>query len=228
MKKGIKHNMFLVFKVFVLLFSVGLLVVSCVVFNDAYNLHKTLTVMKKPVLEMAVDFSVPGEFSGKLGQVNNYFHGLNIELEIKTPETDGNAIEGFMDGVAGDITVLVDSKEIVESYSFSADDFMFNQYTSATDGFANIRLINGIKEFSSEDSQLDIVIEKGASKLKGVSQRLIVKYDLCGMESLALIFSCVVGGLSLLISLAVGIPVARSIFRKKQDTVISEEPSGNS
>lgn len=225
MKGKTKSILNISFKVFFLLVALAVFVYGGFLIVCAIKSHNVVKEMKKPLAEVTVDFSKNNGCDLLLPPVREYFHGLGLWIEIKTNEKQEKAIEQFVNGLSGSVTVFAD-KDFMCKFDFSDEDFYcYPAHSSLRDSenFAYIMFIESIPEYAAESSQIKITIDQPAGGLQLIEQKLLVKYKLCGCESMGVIFAYVFGAIAILIGLGIGIPLSMSLISRKPKFLLKKQ-----
>ena len=147
----------------------------------------------KPI-DMAVDVSHPGHFSGEFRQTCQTSHGEAVCLEMPSNLLASASASNVLASLQFDCTIAdAQGTQVVKS-SFDGDRL---------DGD---RLIDGaipvvfIAPFKKGIYTLTLTVSKGAPALAGVHQRLVARYELCGLEMMPASMATVMGVAAIVIA----------------------------
>ena len=160
----------LILKITGLVVAAGLLVFGVICLVAARDMHKKLSKMQKPLLEIPVDFSEPFELEAVLGPVEKYFHGLAIRIELMTTEDDDTALEALFAGLSGRASVTASDGSVIDAFSFEGGDVYV--YGSETDQSTTVSFIYQFREYADDGSVFHLNIDQGAAGLKGIDHTL--------------------------------------------------------
>jgi hypothetical protein len=158
-------------------------------------------------MEGTIDLSVPGQFVFPFNQTCSSSHGESVSLVILT--------EPFKELTAAELLAGLDARlEVVEKEtSKKVVSALFE--IRWPDDLANRPIpIFNIAPFRKGTYQATVTVTGGATKLKGVAQRIEGSYQLCGLEKLpaqiALILGCISVGLGILVGLILALRIAKN------------------
>ncbi len=212
--------------IILLVIATALIVFGGVVLKESYDCNKKIAGMEKPLAQIPVDFSEPNEYLITLPTVKKYFHGLGLWIKFKTHETDENKLDKLIKGIRGHIIAKKPNNEIICDFPFTYRDLVcyvpeaerekqiWNNQKK--DFLASILLVRNIPEYASNSSTIILKINHGTQKLKGIKQTLTVKYRLCGLDKLVVIISSIIGSVSTLAGLGIGVSVTVFWVRKRK------------
>ena len=172
--------------------------------------------MKKPLLEMAVDLSRVGTYSGVLAPVEAYFHGMRLHIEIETAERDDEQLAELFEGVGGTATITDGEGTVICGLTVAEDRLVCYPVRLESDARAWATFLERVPEYAGEGSVLMVAIDRPAEGLAGVNQKVIVRYDLCGLESLGLLIVSVLGVAAAAAGVTLGALVAAPFVRRKR------------
>ena len=211
MEKQTKNILIICLKFFLIIVALAFGIFGGICLKEAFAMNDVIKEMKKPLVQMPIDISKPITVSKELPPVREYFHGLGLWIELKTTEKDESVLGTLVEGIGGVVSITEADDEVIHRFTIKEDDLICYPSRQGVDKSAYIAFLERIPEFASNSSQLTIQIDQEAKKLNGVEQTLIVKYNLCGLESLNLMIVSGVGIISTLAGLGVGIPTIVSL-----------------
>ncbi len=219
MRKQTKSKILMCFKICLILVATAMIVFGGICLKEAYGMNEIIKEMKEPLVQMPIDLSRPNKYSIALPPVREYFHGLVLLIQLQTAEKDESQLEQLVEGIGGVAIITEANDKVIHEFTVTEDRLMCYPSRRASEELAYISFLERIPEYASENSQLIIEIDQEAKKLDGIEQTLIVKYNLCGLESLTLLIVSGVGVVSTLIGLGIGILTIVSFRRKKKTRV---------
>ena len=182
----------------------GLLLLSGLYFlyHGYAHYHKFFESIDAKPIDIPVDFSRPGTFSGPFHQTCMSAHSESICLEIpievrerlvgdEPSESEGFAALRF-------VCVLTNAEgEMV------GEDQFEGRLSGLTRPVEGAIVLMRFVPFKTGEYTLDVEVTQGQPELAGVEQRLIARYDLCGLELLPTYISVVIGSVLILVALVV-------------------------
>ncbi|MBI5725384.1 MAG: hypothetical protein HZA50_15615 [Planctomycetes bacterium] len=166
--------------------------------------------------DIQVDLSQPGEFSGKFVQTCDISHSEEISL-IVSPEAAARPDSAKLPENLR-CTLRITDEKGGESFKQEVVGEDLSQYGPQKEKF----VLALFRPFKRGNYRITITITQGAPALRGVQQRIVARYLICGFDKWpALIsqiygFGCVIAGGIIAVATAV-ITIVRKRRRRAQD-----------
>jgi len=162
-------------------------------------------------IDMAVDLSQPGEFSGQLHQTRRTPYLFQpLYLEVPPDVLHDVSVPDMVSKLRFNYAIAdAQGKMVVES-KFEGDlaaSARFSQGTLQIGGFAY---------FETGKYTLTFRVTEGVPELAGIPQRLASSYLLCGMEMMSVLLGTVIGIASIIVAGIILLRVRAITKRKKR------------
>ena len=158
-------------------------------------------------INIAVDLSKPGKFSGKFHQTCYVAHGEELLLQVPFDQLKGVSPKTLIEPLEYHCAITDANGEVVVSSETASQIDLRDEYEDGA-----IPLLYFVP-FKNGIYNLELEVTSGIPDLAGVPQRIIARYCLCGLELMAARVVMVCGIAALLVA---GIIVLVLVFGKKQ------------
>lgn len=199
--------------------------------SQAKLTHELRVAASTDIVSIPVDLSKPGTHTAKFDCSGDLAHGLAhgqvVYLQITPSDPNTDVAVSLLRGIDATLTITdADGTTISETFHGSPtsngapDGLVIEPMASeATSRPAPkvIRLLS-IRPLSGSHT-LSIDVKKGSVGLRGASQRIFARYQLCSLENLAIHFSQLISVVSFVLA-AIIAAVILAITRKRRGTVI--------
>jgi len=192
-----------------------LLLIAGFMFLPAFykNRNKCREAEKALPITLNVDLSKPGKYSGLIKQTATFTCGEIMVFVTGKPFNSYEAASKALKGIKGTLEIKDQLK-----FDFNEDSFAsFSDNSQPNCFFPCLRF----RPFTKGEFPLTLEIREGASGLSGSHQKLIAKYELCGIEKLpgflSLFFGIICWIIAGIIALITFV-VARSNDRKTEQS----------
>jgi len=167
----------------------GIVIVAGVFFIvGAYCIRqKFLRQAKAKPIDIAVDLSGPGEFSGEFRQTWRACHGQTINLHVPTNLSSQVSLSNLSDSLEFKCQITDSKGNVV------VDDKLAGRPILQDGSDNNIIPLLYFRPFDLGTYMLTFTVISGAPQLAGVEQRLVCQYQPCGLELLPAFFCKVLG-----------------------------------
>lgn len=166
----------------------------------------------KPV-EGDIDLSAPGEFVFQFNQTCSISHGESVSLLISPESFKDLTVDELLAGLNARLEIIEQvSNTIVTSASFD--------YQGRDELVNRVIPIFNIAPFRKGTYEATVTVTGGATKLKGVAQRIEGNYQLCGLEKLPAQIALILGGISLSVGILVGLILAFRIAKDRRPSTL--------
>ncbi|MFZ2642882.1 MAG: hypothetical protein WA117_17945 [Verrucomicrobiia bacterium] len=171
-------------------------------------------------IDIPVDFSKPGQFTGGFVQTCHISHGEAICLAVPS-NTVANTTWSKL---------LADLQFVSLIQDQSGHEITRVEFTG--ESLARDHLIDGaillvtFQPFENGTYRMTLTVKQGAPALRGVPQHLVARYMLCGMEKMPS-FIAMVMGIGGLVIAAVILAITACVAKRKQTTGAQRTPVDN-
>ena len=145
-------------------------------------------------IDIEVDFSKPGTFSGPLHQTCQISHDELLGIEVPKETLSDLTETELLEGLEFDCLITDEQGKAVIERNFKSNPDWETQRIDQM-----IPLLS-ILSFPNGDYTLTVHIKEGAPKLASIPQRLVARYMLCGMELMVAQISLIIGVVALVIA----------------------------
>jgi len=166
----------------ILLFSIPLFFTSADIRRRA-DKARTAELMR-----LKVDLSKPGVYSGTFNHDFEAAHGNYVQIVTNVPSASYEQAEAIVEGLVGHLAVTGFDQQGGYEQEFGPKDY---DCMRADDG----RWAPVVRFHCSTagNYRLKFTVGKGAPKLAGIPQALVVRYEICGLEYLVANLACLLG-----------------------------------
>ncbi len=196
-----------ILKTLLFLFGIALLAGGGIYLTSAVRVSKIVKKMQQPLIQFPVDFSKPGEYKEGIPSVQNYFHGLGIDLEVHSSTALPEKSKNLLEGLAGQAILSKEDGESVGRIVLSKEEFVVYDERLQSPGEVCLRSLESFPEFTDENCVLTLTVMQGVPGLRDTKQTLSLRYNLCGMESLLVLMNSVFGVVLSLAGLGITVPL---------------------
>lgn len=155
-------------------------------------------LLARPI-ELDVDLSAPGSFEGLFDQTCSIAHGEVIDLRIEdargAPVEDAGVLEGL--------------RAVVHITDQRGDEVFSERYPAPFDftvPTGEVPALFGVWPFREGRYLLRLDVTSGAPALAGLRQRLVARYELCGLERAPAAIAFGLSVVCLVFSVCAGVP----------------------
>ncbi|MFA6562176.1 MAG: hypothetical protein WCV00_09755 [Verrucomicrobiia bacterium] len=171
-------------------------------------------------IDIPVDLSKPGQFTGGFAQTCHISHGEAICLAVPTDVVAKTTWTNLLSNL----------RFVSQIQDRNGKEELKEEFTG--EPFGRDHLIDGdfvllmFRPFADGTYQMALTVTQGAPALHGVPQRLVARYMLCGMELMPAIIAKMMGIGGLIIAAAI---VVITVWRakRKQKTGAQHIPAGH-
>ncbi len=210
-------------RIILLVLAGGLLVLAGLSLHGACRMRSLVRELEKPLAEVAVDLSSPNRYVVTLPPVRPYFHGLGLKIRLRTTEKEPARLEQLFKGFKGAGIIAEPEGKLIQAFELTDSDILGDIPQGDADGFFTVLILEPIREYKSDQSQLTLSVEEPAPGLGGIERTLIVGYNLCGMEYAAFGLYSVFAAILILAGLGIAVPVVLSLCRQARARVCVEK-----
>ncbi|MDQ1256439.1 MAG: hypothetical protein QG656_1035 [Candidatus Hydrogenedentes bacterium] len=165
-----------------------------------------------PTIDIPVDCSVPGSFSGKLVHTCTMAHGGGgLRLEIPPESIPQTELESALEGLRVEGTVT-DIKSGAKTAIEASDRFLYS-----VPGDEHAILAASLPyDLPKGEYTLELSVVTGAQRLAGIPQRLVGRYMLCGMEMMPAFLLFLLSCFLLWLDTLLGLVLLRRHYRENE------------
>ncbi|MFM9996783.1 MAG: hypothetical protein ACKVU4_13400 [Phycisphaerales bacterium] len=147
-------------------------------FTDGREWHRRFDewLVARPI-DLPVDLSAPGTFEGSFLQTCSVTHAEVIEVVTPDTPTGGAPDAERFTGLQGVLTIMDEHGREVLREKLPPSWEILGPNSEATRVFR-------VRPFREGRYRLTVDVAAGAPALSGVAQRLVARYELCGLERL--------------------------------------------
>jgi hypothetical protein len=175
------------------------------------------------LIHWKVDLSKQGEYKGEFRHNYGMAHAQYVAIVTEPSLTSSDEAKAILEGLRGSLSVVDSSGGVVYETPFNAEQFDCREMREK-----NWLPAVDFGHFDRGRYELRLVVEHGAPRLSGVSQTLVARYFLCGMEQTVVevmwlfgVGACTIAGILVLV--IVTITIKKRCGNAKQG--ISPQPS---
>ena len=150
---------------------------------------------KAVLASFPIDLSVPGTYEGPFTYTYNYAHTGWVYIEVAPGPAEPNILEGLR--LAADV---VDTRGGVEEGEVYSSEDMQWQRSRHPDSLK----VSRVRPYAVVAERLRVRVLEPAPRLAGKTQRLFVRYELCGLERMPMVFTRVLSLMSFATGLGSG------------------------
>lgn len=214
-------------KVVLALAAAGLFAFGGICIRSAIQLRAAVKEMERPLIDMPIDLSRPGEYSQEMPPVKEYFHGLALRVRIPAGTLSNRQPDQLLAGLRGEVIVNMPDGKVIHRFGFSEEDFLCPTGRDVTQGSLYFAFVDRIPQYAGEQSRLTVRVDQSGAALAGVEQTLTAAYALCGLDSLNVLILAGIGTVSVLAGLGIAIPVAVSLRKPKKVNLVQPDDPGD-
>jgi len=193
-----------VFKIIVLATGGAFLIFGAYLFWGSIKIFSRFDEWAKarPV-DMEVDFSKTGKYESRFEQTCSSSHGEIIGLQVPESAISNSNMKILLKGLDADCVITESNGVEIVSVDLPAEGVEWGEPC-----FGNLISLEKIHPFRKGTYKISVSVLEAAPSLTGIEQRLVARYELCGLERmpgvvlrLASYVCFVIGGVFVLITL---------------------------
>lgn len=180
--------------------------------------HKIFTQFdvwfKARPFDIEVDFSKASTYGSRFEQTCSVSHGEFIGLELPKQVLNKSKVQTLLRDLKANCIITDSNGFEIVSVDLSAGNFLNDEPFCE-----NIVLLNMMERIENGTYQISVSVSQGAPELAGIEQRLVARYQLCGLERMPGVvlrlgsYVCFVAGLVIVfITLWVSTKKARKVI----------------